>query len=224
MTKFKDLTGQKFNRLEVIKLLGKNEKGRYTYLCRCDCGKLKEVMGVYLTTNQVKSCGCLMVEESRKNALKRNKGNKFGLKHGKHGCRLYRIWKGMNERCSSSNKNYGGRGIRVCEEWKTSFQNFYKWSMANGYNPDVKRGECTIDRIDNNGNYEPSNCRWVDFKTQSRNKRSNRVITFRGETKTLAEWSTITGINRKTITTRIDELSWSIEKALTTPPRKRFKR
>lgn len=227
MSKFVDLTGQKFGRLTVLKILGKGQDGRYKYLCKCDCNKEVEVKGVYLTTGQVRSCGCLVHDTSRENALKRNKGNKFGEKHGKSHTRLYKIWKGMKRRCYSKTcetyKNYGGKGIEVCKEWKDNFENFYSWAMDNGYNDQVKRGECTIERKDYNGNYEPNNCEWKTIQEQQSNKRTNHLVTYKGKTQTLTNWAKELGMDRCTLRDRLNISKWSIEKAFTTPVRKRNK-
>lgn len=120
----------------------------------------------------------------------------------------------MKRRCNNPKNNeykhYGGRGIKVCEEW-FEFSGFYCWAQANGYAEDL-----TLDRIDVNGNYEPGNCRWVDIKTQENNRTNNVVISFNGESHTRQEWSEITGIKYTTIRNRIDNLGWSVERALTT--------
>ncbi|MBE7084268.1 MAG: hypothetical protein E7373_06695 [Clostridiales bacterium] len=126
--------------------------------------------------------------------------------------RLYNIWSKLKSRCLNMSfkfyKNYGGRGIKVCDEWLNNPQSFYDWAIANGYNSNL-----TIDRIDFNGNYEPSNCRWVDMKTQSNNRRNNHIITLNGVSHTLSEWSSLTGIEQSTIRARLKR-GWSEEKAL----------
>ena len=133
--------------------------------------------------------------------------------HGMYGSKLYKTWNNMISRCYCQSfknfQNYGGRGITVCDEWKKSFVAFMNWAMANGYSD-----ELTIDRIDVNGNYEPSNCRWITNKEQQLNKRTNRFITFDTETHTVKEWSDMTGIHPRTITTRLDR-GWTVERALT---------
>lgn len=127
--------------------------------------------------------------------------------------RLYRIWTNMKSRCTNPNiaafKDYGGRGITVCAEWSDSFEAFRDWATANGYRDDL-----TLDRIDNDGNYEPENCRWEDRLVQGNNSRKNRLIEHNGETHTLAEWSRITGLSRDTIRFRIDRRGWDIGRAL----------
>ena len=134
-------------------------------------------------------------------------------KHGKKGTRLYRIWHDMKTRCCNKNtiyyKNYGGRGIDVCNEWREDFMAFYNWSIANGYKDNL-----SIDRIDNNEGYSPDNCRWVDRKTQQRNKRNNRYITINGETHCLMEWCELLNLNYFTVHARINKRKWSIKKAL----------
>ncbi len=140
-------------------------------------------------------------------------------KHGMTGTRIHNIWRGMRSRCYNPNvkcfKNYGGKGIRLCDEWNESFMSFYQWSIKNGYSDDL-----TIDRINVNENYSPSNCRWLDIKAQENNRSNNRLITFNGETHTEAQWSDITGIERRTLNSRLVRYKWSVEKSLTTPVRK----
>lgn len=132
--------------------------------------------------------------------------------------RLYSIWRHMKERCYNENhvafNSYGGRGISVCEQWKTDFTSFKEWALENGYSSDL-----TIDRVNNNGNYSPQNCRWATRIQQQNNTRANHLLTFNGETHSFAEWSRITGINRITIRSRI-RMGWTEEEALTRPPRK----
>lgn len=160
---FRDLTGKRFGRLVVIRR--ESEIGqKVRWLCRCDCGSEKVISAYELTSGNTKSCGCLQSESRHFNARK----------HGGRGTRLYNVWKAMRQRCNdpnhSSYPHYGGRGIRVCAEW-SDYQTFSEWAFANGYDPDAPRGKCTIDRIDVNGDYEPSNCRWVDAATQNANRR-----------------------------------------------------
>lgn len=173
------------------------------WLCQCECGRTVIVSGANLRNGHIKSCGCYRSEIARKNATK----------HGLRQTRLYKIFHGMKKRCYTPTainfSIYGGRGITICEEWLNDFQAFYDWAMSNGYADDL-----SIDRIDVNGNYEPSNCRWVSMKEQVNNRRANRFITYNGETHTLSEWSNIVGINIKTLHKRLRD-GWSAEDALT---------
>ena len=134
-------------------------------------------------------------------------------KHGMTHTRLYTIWCFMKKRCLNNNrrdfKYYGGRGIKVCDEWKENFKCFYEWAMSSGYADNL-----TLDRIDANGNYKPSNCRWVTMKEQCENRKSNRLISAFGETHTISQWAQKTGLKFTTIKGRIDRLGWSAEKAL----------
>lgn len=198
MSKIIDLTNKKFGMMTVINR-AENRNGRPYWLCKCDCGNEKIVKGDNLKSGNVKSCGCLVIET-----------NKTRKTHGLVKHRLYNIRKGMMGRCYNPNlsyyKNYGGRGITVCEEWRNDFQAFFDWAMSNGYSDNL-----TIDRIDVNGNYEPSNCRWITMKEQLGNKRTSRYIKYKGEEHTIAEWSRITGLRRDTIRARI-ERGWNEEK------------
>ena len=133
-------------------------------------------------------------------------------------------WLQITDRCyrekCKSYKNYGGRGIEVCNEWRSDYKAFYDWSMANGYKEEQTAGGVnilSIDRINNDGNYEPSNCRWVTPKQNSNNTRFNRLLTLNGETHTMSEWSDITGISQTTLSYRIHRLGWNDEQVLTTP-------
>lgn len=150
-------------------------------------------------------------------------GNRNNVIHGKSGTRLYRIWKSMRSRCMDKNmdayKNYGARGISICKEWD-DFNNFYNWAYSNGYDENAEYMKCTLDRIDNDGNYEPSNCRFVDWKEQSRNKRTNRKFLFKGKMTTLPEIADETGLARDLLYDRIIRRNWSVEKATTTPIKK----
>lgn len=143
-------------------------------------------------------------------------------KHGLRKTRLYRIYQNVISRCYNPNathyKNYGVRGITVCDEWRRDFMSFYNWSMSNGYNDTL-----SIDRIDNDGNYEPSNCRWVDCRIQSLNRSNNHVVRLNDECKPLIEWCEIYKINYRTVQDRLKR-GWDYKKALTTPVDTRFKR
>ena len=133
--------------------------------------------------------------------------------HGMSHSRLHHIWNAMTQRCSNpkaiSYKYYGGKGITVCDEWKSSFKSFYEWAMANGYADNL-----SIDRIDSNGNYEPSNCRWTTNKEQQNNTSYNHRLTYCGETHNITQWAEIIGISRMALYNRIRR-GWDIERALT---------
>ena len=206
MSNFIDLAGQKFNRLTVIETAGKAKDGNYKWLCKCVCGKEVIVPSARLRKGENQSCGCLNKELTKERFTK----------HGKKNTRLYSIWCCMKSRCynhkNTEYKNYGGRGIVVCEKWKNSFAAFYEWAIVNGYSDGL-----TIDRIDTNGNYEPSNCRWATNKEQANNRRTNNLITYNGETHTITEWAEKLGFKRITLANRINVYGWSVEKALTTP-------
>lgn len=192
------LKGRKYGRLAVVERVA-NKGDKVAWKCKCDCGNETIVTTTALQSGNTKSCGCLLHERI--------------TKHGMYKTKLYKTWNNMISRCYCNSfrnfKNYGGRGITVCKEWKEDFQTFADWALSHGYSD-----ELTLDRIDVNGNYEPSNCRWITNKEQQHNKRSNRYITFNGKTHTLKQWSEITGIHPKTISTRIDR-GWTIEEALT---------
>lgn len=174
MRKIKDIQGNKYGRLTVISFVGtKNKKARW--LCKCDCGNIVEVYGVDLRGANTKSCGCL-----------RHQGRQ-SLHHNLIKTRIYGIWTGMKQRCYDINakqyKDYGGRGITICDEWKNDFMTFYDWSIGNRYNDTL-----TIDRINNDGSYCPENCRWTTHKKQMSNTRRNLIYTIDGETLCLSEW------------------------------------
>lgn len=206
MTKV-DMIGKRFGRLVVIEQTDYVQPGRPRWLCRCDCGNEVAVGGLQLRHGDTKSCGC--AKKERALALANDH-----ITHGQSKSRLYRIWFNMKCRCHKVSApdfpRYGGRGINVCDEWRNGFQPFYEWAMANGYQDDR-----SIDRIDNNGNYCPENCRWVNTKCQNNNTRRNHYVTFNGETLTIGQWSERCGINKNTLHSRLTKYGWSIERALT---------
>lgn len=184
---------------------------RQAFVCRCDCGNTKIFSTRHLISGQMKSCGC------NKSKAARDKATKHGLSETS----LYKTWLSMRGRCHRPTEKYyscyGGRGISVCDEWRRDFQAFAAYI---GVKPTPVH---SIDRIDNNGNYEPGNVKWSTKSEQARNRRSSTAIEFNGEVKTLTEWAESTGIHPFTIHTRIRKMGWSVEKALTTPPRKKLK-
>lgn len=202
---YEDLTGKTFNRLTVIRPVTVNKKTKWE--CRCSCGNVKAVDGLALINGHTKSCGCLHKDAM---AEKAKKAKTHGYTHH----RLYACYYRMRRRCENkankSYKRYGGRGIKVCDEWKNDIMSFINWGIENGY----KEG-LSIDRIDNDGDYSPENCRWADATQQSNNRRSNKFVTYNGETHTYAEWSRIIGISQLTLRHRIEDLGWSVKDALT---------
>lgn len=187
--KVKNLTGKRFGRLTVIGVDDRGTKKTY-WNCLCDCGNIKSVRSDSLQNGAIKSCGCLKKEQDKKNLIndEMRKVERFGGKFGH--IRIHSIWSSMKGRCYNTNdarySDYGGRGITVCDEWRNDFFAFYSWAMENGYSDDM-----TIDRIDNDRGYSPENCRWVDNRTQARNRRTNINITIGNATKTLTEWCEI---------------------------------
>lgn len=145
----------------------------------------------------------------------RDHTGRFKPKHGMYGTKLYHIWNGMTGRCLNKNnkdyKDYGGRGITVCEAWRKP-ENFFGWAFLNGYSVDL-----TLDRIDTNKGYSPDNCRWISSASQQRNKRNNRLIEYKGEVHCAAEWAEITGISKGTIVSRL-RYGWTPEEILTIKP------
>ena len=196
MGKFIDLTGKRFGKLTVIKRVENNSRKEARWLCKCDCGGENVATSGHLNSGHTKSCGCLLKENSGRNS-----------KHGLSQTRLYKTYTHMKERCYIKNnkdyKNYGAKGIKICEEWldkENGLNNFYNWSMKNGY-----RDNLTIDRIDSKGDYTPDNCRWVDRCVQNNNTSRNHLVTYNNETHSLAQWEKILGINQHTLLKRIRE-------------------
>lgn len=174
MGKFVDLTGQTFGRLTVTKYIGTNASHRALWECHCECGKATIVDSNSLRRGATKSCGCLQ----REYLYSSKRGQRT---HGKTKTRLYTVWRGMKQRCLDPNSDnyyrYGGRGITICEEWKNDFSAFEKWALDNGYDAMAPRGQCTLDRINNDGNYEPNNCRWATAQVQYYNRNRGNPLT-----------------------------------------------
>lgn len=206
----KDLTGQKFGRLTVIRHLERFERKNSTYawLCECECGKQIQTCASKLQSGHTKSCGCMKAE--RIGNL--NKKYKYSNK------RLYGVYKAMLDRCYDSKnpmyKHYGGKGVTVCDEWKNDYDAFAAWAFSSGYDKDAKFQECTIDRIKLNGNYEPSNCRWVTNKKQQQNTSRCRFYEHNGEVHNIAEWAEILGINYKILYRDLADRGLSLPQAM----------
>ena len=207
----KDILGQRFGRLLVLSYDHTNNEGKAMWRCRCDCGVEKVISGKRMRTGEVQSCGCFGNE--RRNAALRTASIRHG--HASHVARtkVYRAWIGMMSRCSNPNaqsyKHYGGRGISVCERWRV-FENF----LADMGEPSAG---LSLDRYpDQNGNYEPGNCRWATWLEQENNRRNNRWVTWNGQDLTLAQLIRLTGINERTFHARLRR-GWSLEQAVTIP-------
>lgn len=207
MGKLKDLTNKKFGLLTVIEMTDKRgHGGSVIWKCKCECGAFAYIEGSRL--KQHKSCGCLCKARSD------DFGNRMS-KHSESKSRLYRIWNNMKSRCYNNNDqryyDYGGRGITVCDEWRNNYINFANWAKENGYNDKL-----SIDRINNNGNYEPQNCKWSTNQEQAINKRSNKLLTYQGRTMTMKEWAKELNMPYGCLQTRLLR-GWGVERALTTP-------
>ena len=211
MGKIIDLTGQRFGKLKVIKFHSLDYRNRALWKCKCDCGNFHVVAGTLLRGGSVRSCGCSKIEST----IKRN------TTHGLSKHPIYNIWIHIKRRCYNENypdyKDYGGRGITICDEWIHDFKAFYDWSISHGW----KRG-LSIDRIDNNGIYEPANCRWTTIEVQANNTRRIHAITYMGKTQSMMDWCKELDLDYYAVRSRINSYHWSIEKTFTTPTRRGF--
>lgn len=193
-----DMMGKRIGYLTVIKE-AESQNGLARWLCKCDCGNEKIIAGAHLREGRISSCGCMHY--------------KYG--HGKTNTKLYNVWRTMKTRCglktSEKYERYGGRGIKVCDEWKKDFSSFYKWAINNGY-----RDGLTIDRIDNNKGYSPKNCRWVTALEQANNTSKNKIIEYKGEKTTVAQMARKYGLNPIMFRKRLKR-GWSAEQAIETP-------
>lgn len=203
MSKFIDITGKKFNHLLVFERLENAPGGVPVWKCLCDCGNYTTVRGKNLKNGSVKSCGCL--QKIPKN-----------ITHNMSKTRMYHIWSMMRRRCNDPKNhayiNYGGRGITVCDEWNGSFEPFMDWALSHGYDDNL-----TIDRIDNDGNYCPDNCRWVKPEEQAQNRRRNWKIEHQGKTKNLKQWCDELNLDYKRTHNRLNQLGMTFEKAISMP-------
>lgn len=192
----KDLTGMKFGRWTVMNRAEDRvtEKGYHHIMwnCVCECGTKRDVRGKSLTGGISKSCGCLQRELV---------GARAGKHHG-FGTRLYHVWNSMRQRCYNPNHasyyNYGGRGITICDEWD-DYSAFRTWALDAGYKEDAQRGLYTLDRVDVNAGYSPENCRFVDMREQTDNRRQTITVEYNGETHPLSVWADILGVNYCTL-------------------------
>lgn len=191
MGTFIDLLGQKFGRLTVVKRMPNNNRNQAVWKCRCDCGNEIIVEAGHLRNGHTQSCGC----------FQRDRDVEYHTTHGMKGTKLFRVFHCMKGRCYNPTdkkyNRYGARGIKICDEWLNNPSSFFEWAAQNGYKDGL-----SIDRIDNNGNYCPENCRWVDNKIQSNNKSTNVVIEHNGISKTISEWADVLGISYSTAKSR----------------------
>ena len=205
MPKLIDLTGQTFNRLTVIHRVKNNKHGKACWECKCKCGTVTIVPTGAIKSGRTKSCGCLKDEL----LIKRN------VTHGMAYSLEYGIWAAIIKRCTNPRtqnfKHYGGRGIAVCNEWRNDFMAFYNHV---GRRPSAKY---SIDRIKNDGNYEPGNVRWTTQDVQTNNSRKNHNITIYGWTLSLSNWARFVGLKRTTLSNRINIRNWPLAKAIFTP-------
>lgn len=203
MSKKLELEGKRFGRLVAICDSGERRANNVKWLCKCDCGNYVKVEAVSLRRGNTISCGCYNIENFTQRITK----------HGDYKTRLYSIYRCMKNRCNNKNntnyKTYGAIGIKVCEEWMDNYFNFKEWAVNNGYQETL-----TLDRIDVNKGYSPTNCRWVDYKTQGNNKRTNHYITYKGKKQTLTQWAEQVGMKPNCLQTRLSR-GWSVERALT---------
>lgn len=187
--------GDRYGHLSVISEVESQRIGgqiKRMIKCQCDCGNITILELGKLQSGHTISCGCY------RQTANRERSQTHGLTHS----RIFNIWSSMRQRCCNSNrpgyKHYGGRGIKVCEEWNV-FETFYEWAIKNGYDESL-----TLDRIDTNGNYEPNNCRWTTWKVQQNNRRNNRLVEINGVVRTLQQWADISGIRQSTILCRLN--------------------
>lgn len=208
--------GKKKNFLKIIEIT-KDKKGHKSFLCECDCGNIVNVNTCHWEKEKVKSCGC-MHDKLTSLASK---------KHGYSGTRIYSVWRSIIDRCENPKNinydNYGGRGIVICQEWKNP-ECFIKWAFESGYDIDAPFGECTIDRIDVNGNYEPSNCRWTTIAEQNKNKRPSSEWKkrkgeheYKGKMYRLSELCGMFGTSEQVVNYRMKVVGMSLIEALEMP-------
>lgn len=204
MSKLNDLSGKRFGELVVVER-DISKKGTY-WRCKCSCGNMTSVKSSNLTNDSVKSCGCLRHRPHQTHHLSKHP--------------LYNVWYHMKRRCYDPKhpfyKNYGARGISICDEWH-DFENFYKWAMDNGYEKGL-----SIDRIDNDGEYSPENCRLVKMDVQANNRSSCRMFTYNGKTQNLMQWCKELGLNYKRVYSRVFRNNWDFERAITEPLDERY--
>lgn len=200
--RFENLEGKKFNYLTVIERVKKENSKQTYWKCKCECGNITITTSPHLKDGHTRSCGCLQKQKMKEIMTTHNLSN----------TRIFKIWCGIKDRTMrtthKSHKNYGAKGIKMCDEWMNSFEAFYNWAINNGYQEYL-----TIDRINNNDDYKPNNCRWITMKAQQNNRTNNHNITYKGITHTMKEWSEILGINYTTLSMRLNKYNWSVERS-----------
>lgn len=203
MSKKIDMMGKRFGKLLVVEQAESSSSGQARWVCKCDCGNTTITLGHSLRSGRTLSCGCTRNEKIAN--LRKT--------HGESNTRLFKIWMCIKHRCNrktASDYNlYGGRGISICDEWLNDYAAFRDWSIANGYSDNL-----SLDRIDPNGNYEPSNCRWADAYTQAENRRNAHIVEYHGETGALDPMCRKLNINSKTVRTRMSHFGISFQEAV----------
>jgi len=198
-----DLTGRIFGNWTVLNYAGLVKQKHAKWNCVCKCGNRRPVFAQSLKSGASRGCGCTVSKMATQRLTK----------HGKSSSPVYKGWAAMKDRCFNPRNThyaeYGGRGITVCDRWRYSFTNFLK-DMGE------RKPGMTIERIDNDGNYEPGNCKWATRREQQRNRRACNYLNFNGETLCISEWADRTGLRHETIRSRLNR-GWSIEKTLSTP-------
>lgn len=198
--------GERYGKLIALYENGRDLKNHILWRFKCDCGAEKDIVGYLVTCGRNKSCGCMAYKPP------------INIIHGDSNTRLYRIWRAMKSRCNYKKnlnyKIYGGRGIKVCKEWESSYQAFKQWAIENGYSD-----ELTIERIDCDKGYFPENCKWITMHDQNYNHRNTQFLTMNGETKSVCEWCYIYGIRPDILRYRLKH-GYTVEDAITIPSQK----
>ena len=207
------IIGKRFGRWTVLEEAPSTDPSQPKFWCLCDCGTKSAVYMYSLLSNKSRSCGC----------LQRETASKTSFKHGYRNERLYNVWDGMKQRCNNSNhiayNQYGGRGIKVCEEWSNNYVSFREFMLNNGYDPEAPFGACTIDRIDNDGDYCPENCRVISVQEQQVNKSDVFSFILDGKRTTISGAARDKGLSRGCIEWRLNK-GMSLDEAINTPLRK----